>query len=80
MIKLFEEYKKCSVILYEVIPEDEILEFKNWIKSNNIQRYVSDKTTTGFVLSKYVGDMIELDYMIKTWFHNPDLSNKIECD
>ena len=30
MIKLFEEYKKCSVILYEVIPEDEILEFKNW--------------------------------------------------
>jgi len=79
-MKLFEEYKKCSVILNEAIPEDKILEFKSWIKSNGIQRCTSNVTSTGFVTSKYVGDMIELHIMIKTWFYNEDLIKKIKCD
>lgn len=79
-MKLFEEFKKCTIILHEVIQEDKFLEFKNWIESNDIKRYKSNVTITGYNIVKYVGGMIELNTMVKEWFHNPDLYNNIKCD
>lgn len=79
-MKLFEEYSKCSIILDEVIPEHQMEEFKKWVSNNNIKRSITDKTTTGFRIAKYTGNMIELEGMIRKWFFNPDLSEKIKCN
>lgn len=79
-MKLFEEYKKCYIILDEVIPEDKIDDFKNWITSNNIKRYKVKDLKIGFQKIKYVGNLVELESMLNKWFINPELHTKIKCD